>query len=63
MNRPGWPAFRDSQVKLLTSRPRLGMVVTKDLGEWEEVHYKNKKPVGERFASLALNDYYMTQNQ
>lgn len=63
MNRPGWPAFRDSQVKLLTSRPRLGMVVTKDLGEWEEVHYKNKKPVGERFASLALNDYYITQNQ
>ena len=58
MNRPNWPAFRDSQEKLLTSRPRLGMVVTKDLGEWTEVHYRSKKPAGERFAALALNDFY-----
>ena len=58
MNRPTWPAFRTSQEKLLVCRPRLGMVVTKDLGEWTEVHYRNKKPAGERFAALALNDFY-----
>ena len=58
MNRPTWPAFRRSQEKLLGCRPGLGMVVTKDLGEWTEVHYRNKKPAGERFAALALNDFY-----
>ena len=58
MNRPTWPAFRASQEKLRSSRPGMGMVVTKDLGEWTEVHYHNKKPAGERFAALALNDFY-----
>lgn len=58
MNRPTWPAFRESQEKLQSCRPRLGMVVTKDLGEWTEVHYHNKKPAGERLAALALNNYY-----
>ena len=54
MNRPSWPAFRASQEGLLNCRPRLGMIVTRDLGEWNEVHYRNKKPAGERFAALAL---------
>ena len=58
MNRPTWPAFRASQARLQHCRPGLGMVVTQDLGEWEEVHYKQKKPVGERFAALALSKYY-----
>ncbi|MBQ9653077.1 MAG: hypothetical protein IJV32_02510 [Bacteroidales bacterium] len=58
MNRPTWPDFRKSQEKLQNCRPRLGMVVTKDLGEWTEVHYRNKKPAGERLAALALNNCY-----
>ena len=58
MNRPTWPAFRESQEKLQSCRPHLGMVVTKDLGEWTEVHYRNKKPAGERLAALALNNCY-----
>ena len=58
MNRPTWPAFRASQERLMACRPGLGMVVTKDLGEWNEVHYRNKKPAGERLAALALNNYY-----
>lgn len=36
----------------------LGMIVTTDLGEWTEVHYRNKKPAGERFAALALKRFY-----
>lgn len=56
MNRPTWPAFRASQEGLLGCRPGLGMIVTKDLGEWEEVHYRNKKPAGERFATLVLSN-------
>ena len=58
MNRPTWPAFRESQARLEHCRPGLGMVVTKDLGEWTEVHYRRKKPVGERFAALSLRDHY-----
>ena len=56
MNRPTWPAFRASQKDLMNCRPGLGMIVTTDLGEWEEVHYRNKKPAGERFAKLMLSN-------
>ncbi|MBQ9185294.1 MAG: sialate O-acetylesterase [Bacteroidales bacterium] len=58
MNRPTWPAFRDLQQKLLAVRPGLGMAVTKDLGEWEEVHYRNKRPAGERLGAIALKNLY-----
>lgn len=58
MNRPTWPAFRASQERLADCRPGLGMVVTTDLGEWNEVHYRNKKPAGHRLAGLALKDFY-----
>ncbi len=58
LNRPSWPWFRDSQRRLLESRPHLGMAVSSDLGDPSDVHYKDKKPVGERLARLALlNDY------
>lgn len=36
----------------------LGMIVTTDLCEWTEVHYRNTKPAGERFAALALERFY-----
>lgn len=58
LNRPTWPAFRASQETLSRCRPGLGMIVTKDLGEWTEVHYRNKKLAGERFARLALANHY-----
>lgn len=58
LNRPSWPWFRDSQRRLLAARPHLGMVVTSDLGDPYDVHYKDKKPVGLRLAGLALHDTY-----
>ena len=58
LNRPSWPWFRDSQRRLLESRPHLGMVVSSDLGDLSDVHYKDKEPVGERLARLALHDEY-----
>ena len=58
LNRPSWPIFRDSQRRLLESRPGLGMAVTSDLGDETDVHYKNKKPVGERLALQALAKHY-----
>ena len=58
LNRTSWPIFRDSQRRLLSSRPGLGMAVTSDLGDPRDVHYKDKKPVGERLALQALAKYY-----
>ena len=58
MERPLWPEFRAAQERLVTCRPGLGMVVTFDLGMAYEVHYPNKKPVGERFARLVLERFH-----
>ena len=58
LNRPSWPIFRDSQRRLMDSRPKLGMAVTSDLGDPTDVHYKEKKPVGERLALQALAKHY-----
>ena len=58
LNRPSWPIFRDSQRRLLESCPGLGMAVTSDLGDPTDVHYRQKKPVGERLALQALEKHY-----
>ena len=58
LNRPSWPIFRDSQRRLIDSRPGLGMAVTSDLGDPTDVHYRQKRPVGERLALQALEKYY-----
>lgn len=61
LSRPSWPQFRDSQRRLETSRPNIGMVVTSDLGDSLDVHPRHKKPVGERLARIALHDTYGKQ--
>ncbi|HEU5168093.1 MAG TPA: sialate O-acetylesterase [Chitinophagaceae bacterium] len=48
-----WAMLRESQLKSL-SVPNTGMVVTIDLGEWNDIHPDNKKDVGERLALAAL---------
>ncbi|MGL4520646.1 MAG: GDSL-type esterase/lipase family protein [Phocaeicola sp.] len=58
MNRPEWPLFRDSQRRLLDSRPHLGMAVSSDRGDSLDVHPRRKKEVGERLAAWALNQTY-----
>ena len=58
LNRPSWPIFRDSQRRLLGARPGLGMAVTSDLGDQTDVHYRQKRPVGERLALQALEKHY-----
>lgn len=58
MNRPSWPEFRNLQLHLADVVPHTGMVVSSDLGEAEQVHYANKKPVGDRLARLALETVY-----
>ena len=58
LNRPSWPIFRDSQRRLVDSRPGLGMAVTSDLGDPADVHYRQKRPAGERLALQALEKHY-----
>ncbi len=49
--------LREAQAQT-ESVPRTGMVVTMDIGNEEDIHPKNKREVGRRFALLALaNDY------
>ena len=47
-----WAELRESQRQTLAV-DNTGMVVTIDLGEWNDIHPLNKKAVGERFALSA----------
>lgn len=62
LNRPSWPAFRDSQRRLAGVIPFSGIVVTTDVGHPTDVHPRDKKSVGERFALLALKETYGKDN-
>lgn len=53
-----WPQFRDEQRKMLDLIPFSGMAVSSDIGAKNDVHPTNKKLVGERLASWALNKTY-----
>ena len=59
--RPSWPAFRDSQRRLCNQLPDTWMAVSSDVGDASDVHYRTKRPVGERLAWLALNHTYKHQ--
>ena len=47
-----WAELREAQAAAL-SLPHTGLVVTMDVGDPKEIHYTNKKPVGERLALVA----------
>lgn len=49
--------LREGQLKGL-SIPKSGMVVTLDLGEWNDIHPLSKKPIGERLALSARKIAY-----
>lgn len=49
--------FREAQEKIRTLN-NTEMVVTMDVGEAKDLHPKNKKPIGERLAKVALNRTY-----
>ena len=46
-------ALREAQLKAVQATPKTAIVVTIDLGIAKDVHYPNKKPVGERLAIAA----------
>lgn len=52
------PEIREAQLLTLKSVKNVGMVVTTDVGNCENIHPKNKIPVGKRLAYMALNKNY-----
>lgn len=60
--RPSWPEFRDSQRRLAEAIPYVGMAVTSDVGDSLDVHPRQKAPVGNRLARLALHRTYGYEN-
>lgn len=52
-----WAVLRESQTKTL-SLPNTGEVISMDMGEARDIHYRNKQTIGNRLARLALvKDY------
>lgn len=47
-----WAALRDAQRRAL-SEPNTAMAVAIELGEWNDIHPGNKKPIGDRLALAA----------
>ena len=62
MNRPHWPAFRESQRVVQQQLPNLGMAVTIDTGHPTNVHPPEKRVVGQRLARWALGTTYQSPN-
>ncbi len=53
----GWAELRQAQLNAL-STPNTGMAVAIDLGEWNDIHPGDKKPVGDRLALAAQKVAY-----
>ena len=62
LDRPSWPAFRDSQRRLADTIPDVAMAVSMDRGDSLDVHPRDKRPVGWRLARQALNRVYGMTN-
>jgi sialate O-acetylesterase len=60
-NNAKWILIREAQLKTLTL-PKTGMAVTMDVGEPNNIHPKDKKPVGHRLALWALAKDYGFKN-
>lgn len=53
-----WARLRQAQLETALSVPGTALVVTADCGDPDNIHPKNKRPVGERFARAALHLVY-----
>jgi sialate O-acetylesterase len=54
----GWPYLREAQRRTTEVLPNVGMAVITDVGERDDIHPRNKQPVGERLALLARQIAY-----
>jgi len=54
----GYETMRNVQFEMHRLIPRSGLVVTFDIGNENDIHFRNKLDVGERFARWAMRDVY-----
>lgn len=52
------PEIREAQLMTLKTSDNVGMAVTTDVGDCDDIHPRNKIPVGKRLAYIALNKNY-----
>lgn len=52
------PEIREAQLQTLKVVKHVGMAVTADVGNCNDIHPRNKIPVGKRLAYIALNNKY-----
>jgi sialate O-acetylesterase len=57
-NNEAGAVIRDVQRKIAETVPNSGLVVTSDVSTVDDIHPKDKKPVGIRLAQLALKNHY-----
>jgi sialate O-acetylesterase len=55
LDRPDWPAFRETQRRAVAAVGHAGLVVTIDLGRKTDVHPPDKQPIGRRIAGWAVS--------
>jgi sialate O-acetylesterase len=53
-----WALMREVQLETALNIPNTGVGINIDLGEWNDIHPGNKKPVGERLAIAAMRISY-----
>ena len=58
----GWTRIRESQAWIADNVPGAMQSVNIDLGEEKDIHPKDKLPIGERLAYVALQRVYKTRN-
>ena len=58
----GWALMREAQLDTALTTPQTGIGINIDLGEWNDIHPGNKKPVGERLALQAMSISYHDKN-
>jgi sialate O-acetylesterase len=53
-----WASFRAAQAEVTASVPKTALAVAIDVGESDNIHPRNKRPVGDRLALLARHRTY-----
>ena len=54
----GWAELREAQDYVAHTVPHSGLAMAIDVGDADDIHPKDKQPVGERLARLALDKHY-----
>jgi sialate O-acetylesterase len=57
-----WPHFRQAQLDCAQQIPNCGMVVSEGCGDFEDIHPKVKKPIGDRLAIAVSSEVYGQQH-